>query len=74
MSDEEIQAEPVVDEFILARQAEAAEAEDRRIRAITALKELRAEAEDRAAPKLMRRLLAHASNTPIFRWSKLLSC
>jgi hypothetical protein len=51
MSDElvedEIQAEPVLDEFILARQAEAAEYEDSRVRAVNDLKQLRAEAEDR---------------------------
>jgi hypothetical protein len=45
--DEQIQAEPVFDEFILAKRTEAAEAEDRRIRAVTALQELRAEADER---------------------------
>jgi hypothetical protein len=45
--EEKIQAEPVFDEWTLARLAEAAEAEDHRIRAVTALKELHAEAEDR---------------------------
>jgi hypothetical protein len=47
MSDEVMQPEPVFDEFILAKWAEAAEYEDRRIRAVNALKELRAEADER---------------------------
>jgi hypothetical protein len=45
--DEEIQAEPVLDEFTLTKLAETAEYEDRRIRAVNALKELRAEADER---------------------------
>jgi 23S rRNA pseudoU1915 N3-methylase RlmH len=45
--DEEIQAEPVIDEFTLARLAEAAEYEDRLQKAKAELKELRAAAEDR---------------------------
>jgi hypothetical protein len=45
--DEEIQAEPVLDEWVLAKRAEAAEAEDRLQRAKYELKQLRAEAEDR---------------------------
>jgi hypothetical protein len=45
--DGEIQAERVLDEWILAKQAEAAEYEDRRIRAVNALKELRAETDER---------------------------
>lgn len=45
--DDEIQAVPVFDEFILARQAETAEYEDRRIRAVNAMKEFQAETDER---------------------------
>ena len=45
--DEKIQAEPVFDEFTLAKLAEAAEFEDRRIRAVNTMKQRRAEADDR---------------------------
>jgi hypothetical protein len=46
MSDEML-AEPVFDQFILSKRAEAAEYEDRLQRAKDELKQLRAEAEDR---------------------------
>lgn len=47
MSDEEMQAEPVFDEFTLAKRAEAAEAEYRLQQAKAELKQLRAVADDR---------------------------
>jgi hypothetical protein len=47
MSDEVMQPEPVFDEFILAKRAEAAEYEDRLQRAKAELNQLRAVADDR---------------------------
>jgi hypothetical protein len=58
--------EPVSDEFHLAKLAEAAENEDRRIRAVNALRKLQAEADYRErVAKLMPRSLKPALATRI---------